>query len=694
MSKFYYIFAVILFLIGLGVLVLINSNSVDEISLSGRFVNSEIESSKLLVDLDSYDKNIYSTALIVEEKERFVSPDDSRDLIKADEKTINNYNYTYNQIDLNILADAGSVGYVNSDGNYLTFDSDFYYLKNQNWFKLDNRFGDPFCSGSYNDYCFWNFYDETSCNSYNNCSWYPDGYCDSYVGDPVCYGNMLFDCSMNYFDESSCNNDPYAMCFWDNGACYNWASSCEDFSGWADGCDYAGCFKESCVYLPDETSCNGSVTGLCEWFDYSYCDGILSCDAQENESQCSDLTSLGCAWDTNTQYSKSEAGQLISSAADGVSPLLVDSTTKVENLNSDYLDGYDSSNFLRTSNSNLVLPSLSNGKFLKSGSSAMSWDSAVEGSLTNPYGTTPNTWKYLAAWTGTATGTTTIDTPRYIYNGGATFGILTVNGLHALMSRNDSGNAAMIAISGLTGAVSGLYDLTTFTTYAAWYYNTAAEISTLNLVKINNALNVYSVVIRDILTSNIVEAFSFKGRSSDTLFVGDLGNLGSEKLNNGTFTGSAAYWNLGSGWSYSSKRGAYHGSDGTGLLTQTDTNMISSLEVNKAYYLSFSLLFVTAGDIFVSVCDKNLTLHNSDGTKSEVFFCGDVSNPLSFVPSNNFRGYVDSVTLKEIGVSNLFVTGDTIFEGDIIVDNNIGWSGNCGYDKNLIVERGLIIGCE
>ena len=249
-------------------------------------------------------------------------------------------------IDGNIVGEPGNVPYVNEDGNKLKVESDFRYFDSQNLLKLLGYNGSPFCNGSLSTECYNVFGDQESCDSFNGCSWYPDGYCSNYYSDPACYGTVTLDCTT--LDQSTCENYPaYYDCYWDGSVCQPQGYSCDNMSGDYDACTFFGCDTEVCYDFSSQNDCDTlQQSGLCYWEDYSYCDGYLTCN-QPTQTDCDNVFNVTgeCFWDVNGQYSKVWAGQLKSDANYGDAPLEVDSNTMVANLNANFLNGFLASAF-------------------------------------------------------------------------------------------------------------------------------------------------------------------------------------------------------------------------------------------------------------------------------------------------------------------------------------------------------------
>lgn len=128
--------------------------------------------------------------------------------------------------------------------------------------------------------------------------------------------------------------------------------------------------------------------------------------------------------------------------------------------------------------------------------------------------------------------------------------------------------------------------------------------------------------------------------STDTLYT--YSTL-TERVANGTFTGSASSWTLNSGWAYSSNS-VSHSSNGTGVLTQT----MSSIVKGKFYKLTFTISGWTVGSV-TPVCGGNtLTARSADGTYTEYFLNSNASAVISFTPTNTARFTIDNVSVVEL----------------------------------------------
>lgn len=433
----------------------------NDFSKNIRFVNNENYESNNFETLDDLDKNVYSKSLIIEDVNRYISPSDPRKLIEEVTKGVTNiYNYFVDMnfiFDANFIAGANRVIITNSDGE-LGVDDDLKYFDNQNWLVNSAVLSDPFCSGSYSDYCWFNIYDESTCESVNGCNWFNEGYCVDYYGNPSCYGTLSYDCSV--LNQTDCESYPaYYECYYDYGLseCLNYGGYCEWLSGNADVCSLMGCQTEYCNTYSTESNCIANLSGLCFWEDMSFCDGELSCDNQDNQTKCDivkDLTGQ-CDWDLNKTFSKSEWGQFISTAEQGHAPLIVDSNTKVENLNADLLDGFNSSDFLQSSNFGLL----------------------------------------------SATSPVTVTGGRYVLGGTATIGIGTTGTMSCTSGINCTSRTVLGGSSSIThSTASGYKHVASGGSVGDLLYNTADGIASWSNVKANSN-SLYNVLDLNLLGS-------------------------------------------------------------------------------------------------------------------------------------------------------------------------------------------------
>lgn len=140
--------------------------------------------------------------------------------------------------------------------------------------------------------------------------------------------------------------------------------------------------------------------------------------------------------------------------------------------------------------------------------------------------------------------------------------------------------------------------------------------------------------------------------------------LGNEILTNGTFTGSATGWTLGSGYAYSSNS-VSKTSNGTAALTQSFTGYLQ-----REYLLTYTISNWTVGTVTPSVGGFTGTAVSANGTYTERFVA-TATTQLAFTPSNTARFTIDSVSLKSMIGTN---TASNLNIGGLSVEGN--WSNS------------------
>jgi hypothetical protein len=152
------------------------------------------------------------------------------------------------------------------------------------------------------------------------------------------------------------------------------------------------------------------------------------------------------------------------------------------------------------------------------------------------------------------------------------------------------------------------------------------------------------------LTANRVPYASDSNTLTDTpYFYYDSANsrlevfsgLGTEKVTNGSFTGSASGWTLGSGFAYSSNS-VSKTSNGTAGLTQAIGTILG-----EEYLIVFTISNYTAGTITPVLGIVSGTAVSANGTYSQRIVPTN-TGALSFNPSNTARFTIDSVSVKRL----------------------------------------------
>lgn len=139
------------------------------------------------------------------------------------------------------------------------------------------------------------------------------------------------------------------------------------------------------------------------------------------------------------------------------------------------------------------------------------------------------------------------------------------------------------------------------------------------------------------------------GAGSQTIFT-DEQTLGTEKVTNGSFTGSATGWTLGAAWAYSSNNVAKN-ANGTNTLSQT----IGAV-AGEIYLVTFDLTtdnLGTPGTVLVTLGGKDgatcITHAQGNGTITySTHILASTTGDLIFTPSNTSRFTVKNVSGKRV----------------------------------------------
>lgn len=153
------------------------------------------------------------------------------------------------------------------------------------------------------------------------------------------------------------------------------------------------------------------------------------------------------------------------------------------------------------------------------------------------------------------------------------------------------------------------------------------------------------------------------------------GALGPELVTNGDFTGSAAGWTLGAGWTYAANA-VNKSSDGTATLRQ-DTIVLTE---GNTYAVTYTISNRTVGDV-TPVLDSIVTgtTRSANGTYTDFLIAAfsNATGRIAFTPSNTARFTIDSVSIKEVSpnAATAIISGSAPTLGDITqsggVDNTV-----------------------
>lgn len=145
------------------------------------------------------------------------------------------------------------------------------------------------------------------------------------------------------------------------------------------------------------------------------------------------------------------------------------------------------------------------------------------------------------------------------------------------------------------------------------------------------------------------------------------GTLGAELVTNGTFTGSATGWTLGTGWVYNSGT-ADKNADGLGTVTQ----VVSGLKIGHVYLLKWDMQATSgAGGITPSFPGMSLTFNTVNAFSAdnyEIFIATATSGTLTFTPTDTtLRTVLDNISLKEVQSGDLAIAGTLYANGNVII---------------------------
>jgi hypothetical protein len=143
--------------------------------------------------------------------------------------------------------------------------------------------------------------------------------------------------------------------------------------------------------------------------------------------------------------------------------------------------------------------------------------------------------------------------------------------------------------------------------------------------------------------------------------------LGSEKITNGTFTGSATGWTVPAGSSYNTNA-IRKTANGLDPLTQPIANMVTPLVLGELMTLTFVVSNRTSGGVIPSCGGVTLTTRSANGTYTETFRVVDPTDPIKFTPSaTTSRYYLDTISLKATTDGDLTLDGDLTVYHDALI---------------------------
>lgn len=216
--------------------------------------------------------------------------------------------------------------------------------------------------------------------------------------------------------------------------------------------------------------------------------------------------------------------------------------------------------------------------------------------------------------------------------GGITIGTSnTLNGGGTVIGTNNISNGALVFGKSATSPLN-----TTF----------------IHLAGQNSDLVILSTIIR---TSSV---FGYNVLNPQTqhhfdggMLIGDTNTVGSELTTNGTFTGNATGWTLGTGWAYSSNT-VTKNADGTGTLTPTTP---LSIVGGKLYRITFDISARTVGSVTVTMGGVTCPTIQENATTRQFLVLATSTANLTFTPTNTSRFTIDNVSVMEVtgGTANI-----------------------------------------
>lgn len=150
-----------------------------------------------------------------------------------------------------------------------------------------------------------------------------------------------------------------------------------------------------------------------------------------------------------------------------------------------------------------------------------------------------------------------------------------------------------------------------------------------------------------------------------------------EKLTNGSFTGSSSWWSLWSWWTYSANA-VHKSSNGTKILSQSVSVFKGGL-----YKLTYTISNWTVGTVTPVVWWVTCTTRSSNGTYTQYVLATN-NSILTFTPSNTARFTIDSVSLTEMSWWN--VRSWNLYTRELIIANNSN-NTNPGTTRHISLQN-------
>lgn len=136
-------------------------------------------------------------------------------------------------------------------------------------------------------------------------------------------------------------------------------------------------------------------------------------------------------------------------------------------------------------------------------------------------------------------------------------------------------------------------------------------------------------------------------------------SLGPNMVINGTFTGNADGWTLGSGWSYGTNKVTHAAAGGTATVTPTPALTIVT---STLYEVTYTVSGVTAGSVTMQIGGTNGSARSTNGTFTEVITTVSTAN-LTFTPTTDFDGSIDDISVRYAANWNCISYGESSAQG-------------------------------
>ncbi len=160
---------------------------------------------------------------------------------------------------------------------------------------------------------------------------------------------------------------------------------------------------------------------------------------------------------------------------------------------------------------------------------------------------------------------------------------------------------------------------------------------------------------------------------------GDPSTAGSELVTNGSFTGSASGWALGTGWAYSSN--AINATSSSSVCYQD----IAAMQSNITYTVTYEISNYSGGNIqwrFGGTGTVDGVTRNANGTYTESFTNTSSGDKRLFLSPSGFTGTIDNVSVKEVqgftapdGTNNAYKVVEDSQNGVHRIFNSVGGAG-------------------